>query len=839
MAEAGACPECGNTLPADAPEGLCPSCLLQSGLASDWLLSPRKSTMSPPPGPFIPPAPAELTRHFPQLDILTLLGQGGMGAVYLARQTKLDRLVALKVLPPNLVQDPAFAERFTREARALARLNHPNIVSVHDFGESGGLYYFIMEYVDGASLRQVLLEGRLSSAESLKIVPQLCDALQYAHDEGIIHRDIKPENILLDKKGRVKIADFGLAKLVGAAPANYTLTGSRQIMGTPHYMAPEQMEKPQTVDHRADIYSLGVVFYEMLTGELPLGRFAPPSHKAAVDGRLDEVVLRALAKEPQERYQKISDLKAEVEGAPPVAGPVAQRRTRRAVGVRFTLAEPRRGKALGMVRLEDAALVFEYELDYFGFYRTTPPEERAIDIGIAIMHGLRFGFCRTAVKEKRVPLAELVHFTLEKGWRSATLHISTSRFNTFDGLPCGRMGQIAVPIEKRELPHAEELAREVRARIGPSPEAPPLSDQERAEAWVARPAVALAITALVALLFWIMVGIGTIAENEPRFQYFGGPEVFWPMALFLGMAVLGLCALMAAGALNLRRCENAGPVIAAAIVAMLPWSVHFSVGLPIGIWVLARLRRPEVREAFLRKTRRRKEPLPPPEPRQPTGFVRRQARSVLRGFQTLFFDSYVAPEAEHGGMPTDPYQAVAAVEAPAAPPADLSNVSAPALPAVEEVAEYRPVTRRRRRRFFFLLALVVAVVVMGIIVVAAARSSSRRNLRILEASMPAAKPAAPEPVDPDQAIRAYLRPLRLDPRRQAEATNVIKGLLSRLSRPRRKEYRRERGCGRTSAGEDRDPPHGMAPAARRRVEPTERCPDCGAAGGGPELVQLA
>src|SRR5207244_10197025 len=121
-----------------------------------------------------------------------------------------------------------------------------------------------------ARLRQVLLEGRLSPPECLKIVPQLCDALQYAHDEGVVHRDIKPENILLDKRGRVKIADFGLAKLVGVAPANYTLTGSRQVMGTPHYMAPEEVEKPQTVDHRADIYSPGGVLCGLLRGVPPL-----------------------------------------------------------------------------------------------------------------------------------------------------------------------------------------------------------------------------------------------------------------------------------------------------------------------------------------------------------------------------------------------------------------------------------------------------------------------------------------------------------------------------------------------------------------------------------------
>src|SRR5205823_9198418 len=144
-------------------------------------------------------------------------------------------------------------------------------------------------------------------------VPQVCDALQYAHDQGVVHRDIKPENILLDKTGRVKIADFGLARLVGADSTSQRLTQSREVMGTPHYMAPEQVEKPQDVDHRADIYSLGVVFYEMLTGELPLGRFAAPSMKAGVDGRLDQIIFRALEREPEERYQRISEVKTDVE----------------------------------------------------------------------------------------------------------------------------------------------------------------------------------------------------------------------------------------------------------------------------------------------------------------------------------------------------------------------------------------------------------------------------------------------------------------------------------------------------------------------------------------------
>ena len=315
MSQEKRCPQCGAELPANTPQGLCPACLLERGLESQRPTagSPSGPQGSPSTPAFTPASPAGLAPRFPQLEILELLGQGGMGAVYKARQPGLDRLVALKVLPPGIGYDAAFAERFKREARSLARLNHPNIVAVYDFGEAAGLYYFVMEYVDGVNLRQMERAERLAPREALGIVVQVCEALQFAHDEGIIHRDIKPENILLDKKGRVKIADFGLAKLLAKAPTDFTLTQPEQRMGTPAYMAPEQLERPAEVDQRADIYSLGVVFYEMLTGELPLGRFAPPSQKFQVDVRLDEVVLKALEKEPARRYQHASEVKTDVE----------------------------------------------------------------------------------------------------------------------------------------------------------------------------------------------------------------------------------------------------------------------------------------------------------------------------------------------------------------------------------------------------------------------------------------------------------------------------------------------------------------------------------------------
>jgi predicted Ser/Thr protein kinase len=319
MAEATKCPHCGKPVPAGAPGGLCPECLVKVGIGSE-AGSPGAGPKRPAP---TAPSLEDIARHFPQLEILELLDTGGMGAVYKARQREIDRLVALKILPVEAGNDPGFAERFTREARALAKLSHPNIVALHEFGHVDGLHYFMMEFVDGLNLRQLEQAGRLSAREALQIIPQICEALQFAHDEGIVHRDIKPENVLLDKKGRVKIADFGLARILGHEPEDFRLTRAREVMGTPHYMAPEQVEKPQSVDHRADIFSLGVVFYEMLTGELPLGKFPPPSQKVQIDVRLDEVVLRALEKEPARRYQHASEVKNDMEtimtNQPPMA----------------------------------------------------------------------------------------------------------------------------------------------------------------------------------------------------------------------------------------------------------------------------------------------------------------------------------------------------------------------------------------------------------------------------------------------------------------------------------------------------------------------------------------
>ena len=320
------CQKCGKPIMDGSPRGLCPMCLISAVAKTDG------PTATDAPSPELD----DLRGIFPQLEILEPLGAGGMGRVYKVRQPNLDRIVALKLLPPAYAADPEWVERFTREARALARLNHPNIVQVYDFGETAPdakgerFPFLLMEYVDGVNLRQALRTSALTAREALTIVPSVCSALQYAHDQGVLHRDIKPENILLDTQGRVKIADFGLAKLHGDSAPGLKLTGTGAQLGTAAYMAPEQIEKPHDVDHRADIYSLGVVFYELLTGELPLGRFAPPSEKSGTDPRLDTIVFRTLEKERDRRYQSATDMRTEVENVashpapePPISSPPA------------------------------------------------------------------------------------------------------------------------------------------------------------------------------------------------------------------------------------------------------------------------------------------------------------------------------------------------------------------------------------------------------------------------------------------------------------------------------------------------------------------------------------
>lgn len=266
--------------------------------------------------PYAVPTVEELAEFFPQLEVLSLIGRGGMGVVYKARQKSLHRHVALKLLAPERAGDPMFARRFASEARSLAALNHPHIVGVHDFGEAGGYFYLLMEFVDGVNLRQLIESRKLTPEEALGIILPVCDALQAAHERGIIHRDVKPENLLIDRNGMVKIADFGIARMMGEQAGEGSFAGTLEpsgaqtlAVGTPDYAAPEQRASAPS-DHRADIYSLGVVLYEMITGERPgRGIITPPSRSASVDVRIDEVVLKALQEEPDLRFRTMAEFR--------------------------------------------------------------------------------------------------------------------------------------------------------------------------------------------------------------------------------------------------------------------------------------------------------------------------------------------------------------------------------------------------------------------------------------------------------------------------------------------------------------------------------------------------
>ena len=562
MSQDTTCSRCGASFVGDTDQGgVCPKCLLKHGLepntAGFTADGPEAASR------WAPPKPEELAPRFPELEILELIGRGGMGAVYKARQKNLDRLVALKILPPEIGRESAFAERFAREAQAMARLSHPHIVPVHDFGQRQGLYFFVMEYIDGLNLRQLMASGNVSPKEALAIVPQICDALQFAHDQGIVHRDIKPENILLDRRGQVKIADFGLAKLTGRTGDAAAVT--EKVMGTPHYMAPEQVEHPKEVDHRADIYSLGVVFYQMLTGELPLGEFEPPSRKVVIDVRLDEVVLRALEREPSRRYQQVSEVRTQVEtiagSRAPGLSPIVSSRKTVLVGTRGgkpVVYWP--GVALASV-LTAAALTTGGVLFDLLLYRLT---------GISVM-----GWWLLPA----IPLATAVVIgsCIWRGYRT----------------PIGRL----ISLDPQPVPE-------------PSPRSPETMEQiERSRQDVQAPAIGLLVAvginlAVLLALVAIVTMQGNIFDRTMANPSGGGAvhTVVEPVLPYFVVLPVGLLfnGVIFWGATRMMQLRNRSLAITAAILALIAAPGNL-IGLPMGIWALVVLNRREVRAAFSRR----------------------------------------------------------------------------------------------------------------------------------------------------------------------------------------------------------------------------------------------
>jgi len=621
------CPKCGKTLETDAPQGLCPSCLMKAAFTT----APGSSMGE---GDKTPPMPADLAAHFPQLEILELLGQGGMGMVYKARQPQLDRFVALKLLPIRSSSDPAFAERFSREARALAKLSHPNIVSVHDFGQTDSYGYFIMEFVDGVDLRQMEQTQRLTPEQAIGIIPKICDALQYAHDEGVVHRDIKPGNILIDKKGRVKIADFGLAKLLGKKDGDAHLTQSNVVMGTPHYMAPEQMSNPLTVDHRADIYSLGVVFYEMLTGELPLGRFAPPSQKVQMDVRLDEVVLRTLESEPARRYQHVSEVRSDVESISglgekmPVGWQNAmggEYRSRTVIGglplwhVAWGM-DMRTGKkrvARGIIAIGDVAhgaFAFggmAYGGFAFGGVAMGVVAVGGVGVGLISFSGLALallfaygGFAISGIAVGGFALGYYANGGAAFGMYPLGANIQSPEAREFFR---GWLGPwlnwvlVALVVPSFVVPMVANIFARGRLTTqfaadtktaGPIPAE--VLEKLRTPALALTLVAVLEWVALVALSIPLAYLAASFDQQAPSEALLG---VTGPVLAAIALLLLGMSTLMIWGAAKMRQGEGYGLAILACILAMVMAPANL-IGLPVGIWALVVLLRPEVKAAF-------------------------------------------------------------------------------------------------------------------------------------------------------------------------------------------------------------------------------------------------
>ncbi|MGE0130906.1 MAG: protein kinase [Blastocatellales bacterium] len=280
------------------------------------------------------PTESILGRRIGNYEIQRLLGVGGMGEVYLARDVRLDRQIALKILPAQFTQDPALVRRFEREARAASSTNHPNIITIHDIGVEGGAHFIATEFVEGRTLREIIAEGKMALRQALEIGSQIASALAAAHAAGIVHRDIKPENVMARPDGLVKVLDFGLAKPIRAEAASGNLrwpeavnpqTDPRMLMGTLVYLSPEQA-RGEELDHRTDIFSLGVVIYEMIAGARPfkgetaaatldaiLKQEPEPIASGELSGELNRLVSRALEKDRRERYQNANDLRDDLQ----------------------------------------------------------------------------------------------------------------------------------------------------------------------------------------------------------------------------------------------------------------------------------------------------------------------------------------------------------------------------------------------------------------------------------------------------------------------------------------------------------------------------------------------
>ncbi len=295
------CQACGSSTVSESVDGLCFTCQIKAVEAKKFCEGSFFFDEGEEFAPDQSDIEQRLRSALSSIRIESVVGAGAMGIVFTGLQEKLSRLVAVKVLTPHPDLHGVLADRFMVEAQTMAKLHHPNIVMIHDFGQTDcHLSYIVMEHISGRSFDHVLADQSVPLVRSVEIIAEVCDALGYAHELNVIHRDIKPENILVDERGHAKVADFGLAKLEGASHGS-RLTKTHQMLGTPLYMAPEQALSSRNVDHRADLYAVGVMLYQSLTGEMPRGAPKRPSSFGHANGCLDDVVLGLLANDPLER----------------------------------------------------------------------------------------------------------------------------------------------------------------------------------------------------------------------------------------------------------------------------------------------------------------------------------------------------------------------------------------------------------------------------------------------------------------------------------------------------------------------------------------------------------
>ena len=550
------CPSCSSPV---ASNGSCLRCLLEVGV--EW-----KQASQRPVSDDNLPSIDELRRSFPQLEIVRLVGRGGMGAIYQARQTGLDRDVAIKIIDRRISKDVQFLERFEREARALAKLSHPNIVAVYDYGRTAdGLAYLVMEYVNGLNLREAMDAMTIEASEAAEYVKTMCGALYYAHTKGVVHRDIKPENVLLGDDGSLKIADFGIAKIVDGQSPN-KVTATRQVLGTPHYLAPEQLDAPNEVDHRVDLYAVGVVFYELLTRRLPIGTFEPPSQlNPSLDQRYDAVVAKSLSRRPTARFQSADELKRAIE--------IVAQNEMHAVPVAVPLAEP----SSEPTQRSNVSVPFVCE-DMAGFAEakgTIHANREGVHVEYQVCDAI-WGKIRSQLRTVSIPWDRIIQVQFQRGLLfSGKLIIAADSISVIQGLPHTDSGRFAAVINWENYELAERLCDRI-SEIRPNVAKYTKSD------WTQFGQVNYALAVMLVFFAILNAGLLAIAEVLCAYHLSGWMLVVGAIAcaVLLGPTVV---AQIATGVLYAAT-GNKAIANMGVVTTMLPVSPLVPFGLPFGIW---------------------------------------------------------------------------------------------------------------------------------------------------------------------------------------------------------------------------------------------------------------